>query len=49
LLKFHKDWYSANIMKLCISSQHPLDQQEKWAREMFEEIENKNVTLPDYS
>jgi secreted Zn-dependent insulinase-like peptidase len=36
-------------MKLCVSSQHPLDLLEKWAREMFEEIENKNVTLPDYA
>jgi insulysin len=28
LLDFHKKWYSSNIMKLCVSSNHTLEQLE---------------------
>lgn len=47
LLNFHKKWYSANIMKLCISGKHSIEQLEKWAVEMFSPVENKNVVVPD--
>lgn len=47
LLAFHKKWYSSNIMKLCVVSNKTLDEQEKQVRELFEEVENKNVVLPD--
>jgi len=49
LLKFHKKWYSANIMKLVVSSKHPIELLEKWVREKFSDIENKNIVLPDLS
>lgn len=47
LLKFHKTWYSSNIMKLVVSGKHSLDQLEKWAVEMFSPVENINVVVPD--
>lgn len=47
MLKFHKTWYSSNIMKLCISGKHSLEQLEKWAVEMFSPVENQNVVVPD--
>ena len=43
LLAFHKKWYSSNIMKLCLSGRHSLDQLEKWANEMFTPIINMSV------
>lgn len=47
LLNFHKKWYSANIMKLCISGKHSIEQLEKWAIQMFSAVENKDVEVPD--
>jgi secreted Zn-dependent insulinase-like peptidase len=47
LLGFHKRWYSGNIMNMVMSSNHSLDTQEKWARDMFGGIENKNVEVPN--
>lgn len=49
LLKFHETYYSSNIMKLCILGQEPLDQLEKWARDMFSAVKNKHVTLPKFN
>lgn len=48
LLNFHKTWYSANIMKLTVSGKHSLDQLEKWATEMFSDVKNMDVKLPDF-
>jgi len=49
LLKFHKDWYSSNIMTLAITSNSSLDELEKMAVELFSGVENKNVKVPDFS
>ena len=49
LLKFHKTWYSSNIMNLVIYGKHSLEQLEQWATSLFSGVENKNVTVPDYS
>jgi len=42
LLKYHEKYYSANIMKLVLLSNHPLKDMEKWANEKFSSIPNKN-------
>ena len=48
LLKFHKDWYSANIMNLVMCGKEPLDTLEQWATEKFAGVANKDVTPPKY-
>ncbi|XP_036670582.3 insulin-degrading enzyme isoform X1 [Drosophila suzukii] len=48
LLKFHKKWYSANIMCLAIIGKESLDELEGMVLEKFSEIENKNVAVPDW-
>jgi len=49
LLKFHKTYYSANLMKLAVLGREPLDTLEKWVREIFEAVPNKNVKPIDFS
>eukprot|EP00939_MAST-03C_sp_MAST-3C-sp1_P002054 g2054.t1 len=46
LLKFHKDYYSANIMKLVILGKDSLETLEKWAIEKFSPIPNFNIKAP---
>lgn len=46
LLEFHKNYYSANLMKLCISGPHDLDTMEAWVAELFSEIPNTDRTHP---
>lgn len=46
LLTYLKDWYSANIMKVCLIGNHSLDQLEAWARTYFSPIVNKSLILP---
>jgi insulysin len=41
LLKFHKDYYSANLMNLVMIGRHSLDDLEKLAIENFSEVEDK--------
>ncbi|XP_037720815.1 insulin-degrading enzyme isoform X2 [Drosophila subpulchrella] len=48
LLKFHKKWYSANIMCLAVIGKESLDELEGMVLEKFSEIENKNVAVPDW-
>jgi len=48
LLKFHKDYYSANIMKLVILGKEPLDTLEQWAVEKFSGIPNYNIKAPAF-
>jgi len=43
---FHKKYYSANVMSLCIVSNHSLDELEKMAVENFSTIVNNNVKIP---
>ena len=46
LLEFHKKWYSANIMTLCIAGKFSLDKLESWVIDKFSPIQNKNVIVP---
>nr|AAA28439.1 insulin-degrading enzyme [Drosophila melanogaster] len=48
LLKFHKQWYSANIMCLAVIGKESLDELEGMVLEKFSEIENKNVKVPGW-
>ena len=42
LIEFYEQHYSANVMKLCVLGQENLETLEKWVREKFSEIKNKN-------
>jgi insulysin len=42
LLEFYESHYSANGLKLVILGRHSLDQLEKWAIELFSNVQNKN-------
>ncbi|CAN8074625.1 unnamed protein product [Agarophyton chilense] len=46
LLEFHRTYYSANIMKLCVIGPHPIDVMQKWVRELFSGISNTGRDLP---
>jgi insulysin len=46
LLDFHRKYYSANLMRLCITSPHALSVMQKWAVELFTPIANTNAPLP---
>lgn len=48
LLKFHKKWYSANLMSLVVLGQESLDELEKLCVGLFSEVENKNVESPEW-
>ncbi|CAD6193834.1 unnamed protein product [Caenorhabditis auriculariae] len=44
LLRFHKKWYSSNIMTLCVVGKESLDDLQSYLGDLeFESIENKNV------
>lgn len=45
LVKFHSKWYSANIMKLVILHNLPLNKLEKLVENTFKYIKNSNVIL----
>lgn len=49
LVSFHKKYYSANLMKACISSNHSIEQLVKWSTLYFSDIENTNVRKPVFS
>ena len=40
LLKFYKDYYSSNLMVLCLLSKHSMDVMEDWVRKYFTPIPN---------
>ncbi|KAH8371843.1 hypothetical protein KR093_009062, partial [Drosophila rubida] len=48
LLRFHKYWYSANIMCLAVIGKESLDKLEDMVIEKFSEIENKYVKVPEW-
>lgn len=48
LLRFHKELYSANLMRLCIIGRDSLDVMEGWVRRMFSGIQDLDVS-PDRS
>lgn len=48
LIQFHKEYYSANIMKLVLLGREDLDTLQSWAVKYFSPIVNKNVSRPLY-
>ncbi|KAI8639740.1 Metalloenzyme, LuxS/M16 peptidase-like protein [Parasitella parasitica] len=48
LLKFHENYYSANIMKLTVIGREPLDQLTEWAVEKFSSVTDKNIPVPSF-
>ncbi|CAJ0588568.1 unnamed protein product [Cylicocyclus nassatus] len=49
LLKFHKEWYSSNLMSLCIVGAEPLDEMEASLGTLgFDAILNKNVESKEW-
>ncbi|XP_022253443.1 insulin-degrading enzyme-like, partial [Limulus polyphemus] len=48
LLKFHEKWYSANIMALCVIGKESLDELIEMTVPLFCDVENKNVTVPEW-
>jgi secreted Zn-dependent insulinase-like peptidase len=43
ILNFYERYYSANIMKLVVCGENPLDEMEKWVASSFSKIKNKNI------
>ncbi|VDM30159.1 unnamed protein product [Toxocara canis] len=49
LLRFHKTFYSANIMTVCVIGRESLDDLELYIEELgFSKIENKGVARPNW-
>jgi insulysin len=48
LVKFHTQYYSANLMTLAIISSHSLDELEAWSKLYFSDVKNKEVSLPSF-
>lgn len=49
LLKFHKKWYSTNIMTLAILGKESLEDLENLTLSLFSNVENKNVKRPEWT
>jgi len=47
LLAFHKKWYSANIMKLCVVSNKDMESLQNLVTELFSEVPNHSVEVPN--
>ncbi|XP_032409746.1 insulin-degrading enzyme-like isoform X2 [Xiphophorus hellerii] len=48
LLKFHSTYYSANLMGLCVLGRESLDELTTMMENLFGEVENKNVPVPEF-
>lgn len=48
LLKFHKEFYSANLMRGVILSNHNIETLKKYTTEIWSRIENKNIDPPSF-
>lgn len=46
LLDFHAKYYSANLMKLCITGPYALDLMQEWVVELFSDIPNNDLSHP---
>lgn len=46
LLQFHRQWYSANLMTLCVVGKQSLDQLQEWVQELFSDVPNSNCAPP---
>lgn len=49
LLRFYQEFYSANLMKLCLVGREDLDTLSEWTYSLFKDVTNINRPLPDYS
>ncbi|XP_072026752.1 insulin-degrading enzyme-like [Amphiura filiformis] len=48
LLKFHDTYYSSNIMGLVVIGRESVDELTQMVTELFADVENKNVTVPEW-
>lgn len=48
LLKFYRDHYSANLMKLAVIGREDLDTLEKWVQDKFTDVPNFNTQKPTF-
>ncbi|CAL1547485.1 unnamed protein product [Lymnaea stagnalis] len=48
LLKFHTEYYSSNVMGLCILGKESLDELQDMVVPLFENVVNKNVKIPKW-
>lgn len=49
LIKFHEQFYSANLMKLVIYGRESLDELQTWTEELFSKVRNSQVARPVWS
>ena len=49
LMKYHNEWYSSNIMSLCVVGNHTLDELQDFVEKHFRSVIDKDVRLKDYS
>ena len=49
MLKFHKTWYSSNLMTLSVIGKESLDDLENMVNVLFENVENKDVVGPSWT
>jgi len=49
LLQFYNQYYSANLMKLCVVGKESLDVLQDWVTASFSAVPNKNVERPNYN
>ncbi|KAJ3072227.1 Insulinase (Peptidase M16) [Podochytrium sp. JEL0797] len=48
LLDFHKDFYSANIMKMVVIGKESVEQLSEWVTSMTSAIKNKDIPVPSF-
>lgn len=48
LVDFYHKYYSANQMRLALMSKHSVEDMEKWVREKFAAVKNRDVSKPVY-
>lgn len=48
LIRFHKKYYSSNLMTLCLLGKESLEELEKYAVDMFTAVPNKNLKKVDF-
>ncbi|XP_028845325.1 insulin-degrading enzyme isoform X2 [Denticeps clupeoides] len=48
LLQFHSTFYSSNLMGLCVLGRESLDELTSMVVDLFGEVENKNVPIPEF-
>jgi insulysin len=48
LIKFHKEHYSANLMKLVVLGKEDIDTLHTWVTSLFSNVPNTNKPLPSW-